>query len=418
MEFITIKGGLKLTGEIQISGSKNSVLPILACSLLTDKEIRLSNIPRLVDVKSMSTLIKSLGVKLKVKNKNFILNTNKITSTKAHYNLVRQMRASFLVLGPLLAREGYAEVSLPGGCAIGSRPVNFHLYAMKKLGANIDISNGYVIAKTKKNGLIGGKINFSQISVGATENAIMAAVLAKGETLINNAACEPEIIDLCNCLVSMGAIIEGIGTNKIFIQGVTNFKSNDHEVIPDRIEACTYIIAAAVTNSKLTIKKLNLEHIKKFLEVMNDMGLNFFAEKNSLLIKRSNQLKAINIKTEVFPGFPTDLQAQLMTLACLAEGTSIIEESIFENRFMHVPELNRLGANIQISGRKAIIEGNKKLVGAEVMATDLRASVSLILGALAAGGNTRINRIYHLDRGYEDIEKKLSNCGASITRGN
>ena len=313
MEFITIKGGLKLTGEIQISGSKNSVLPILACSLLTDKEIRLSNIPRLVDVKSMATLIKSLGVNLKVKNKNFILNTNKITSTKAHYNLVRQMRASFLVLGPLLAREGYAEVSLPGGCAIGSRPVNFHLYAMKKLGANIDISNGYVIATTKKNGLIGGKINFSQISVGATENAIMAAVLAKGETLINNAACEPEIIDLCNCLVSMGAIIEGIGTNKIFIQGVTNFKSNDHEVIPDRIEACTYIIAAAVTNSKLTIKKLNLEHIKKFLEVMNDMGLNFLAEKNSLLIKRSNQLKAINIKTEVFPGFPT---VKLSALIC------------------------------------------------------------------------------------------------------
>lgn len=418
MEYITIQGGVKLKGEIIVSGSKNSALPILASSLLTDKTLSLANVPKLVDVESMTKLIKSLGVNVETNQNRLILKTTQIKSRKADYNLVRQMRASFLVLGPLLAREGYAEVSLPGGCAIGSRPVNLHLHAMKSLGATIDFRDGYIIAKTNKNRLLGGEISFPKISVGATENAIMAAVLAKGETVIHNAACEPEIIDLCNCLVAMGAVIEGIGSNKIELQGVTSLLDASHEIISDRIEACTFIIAAAITRSTLKIKNINFSFIKKFLEIMNHMGLDYFYQNNNLIINPVDELGPIKIKTEEFPGFPTDLQAQLMTLACLSKGVSEIEENIFENRFMHVPELNRLGADIKIMGSKAIIKGNRKFIGAEVMATDLRASVSLILAALAAEGKTKINRIYHLDRGYENIDSKLSLCGASVTRGN
>ena len=418
MEHITIQGGVKLKGEVIVSGSKNSALPILASSLLTDKKLSLTNVPKLVDVVSMTKLIKSLGVNIETNQKGLILKTTQIKSRKADYNLVRQMRASFLVLGPLLAREGYAEVSLPGGCAIGSRPVDLHLEAMKSLGAIIDFRDGYIIAKTNKNRLIGGKISFPKISVGATENAIMAAVLAKGETVIHNAAREPEIIDLCNCLVSMGAIIEGIGSNKIEIQGVTSLLDASHEVIADRIEACTFIIAAAITRSTLKVKNINFSSIRKFLEVMDHMGLEYFFESNDIIINPVEELGPIKIKTEEFPGFPTDLQAQLMTLACLSKGVSKIEENIFENRFMHVPELNRLGADIKIIGSKSIIKGNRKFIGAEVMATDLRASVSLILAALVAEGKTKINRIYHLDRGYENIDSKLSSCGASVIRGN
>ena len=417
MEFITIKGGVSLKGEVLVSGSKNSALPILASALLTNKKLRLTNVPKLVDVKSMTKLIESLGVSIKSEENNLILTTTKITSCKADYNLVRQMRASFLVLGPLLAREGHAEVSLPGGCAIGSRPVDLHLHAMKSLGASIDFLDGYIIAKTKRNGLLGGKISFPKISVGATENAIMAAILARGETVIYNAAREPEIVDLCNCLVSMGAIIEGIGSNIIHIQGVTNLLDASHEIISDRIEACTYIIAAAMTKSTLKIKKIKFSAIKKFLETMDNMGLDYSYKDDAILVNPVNELGPIKIKTEEFPGFPTDLQAQLMTLACLSRGKSEIEENIFENRFMHVPELNRLGADIKIIGSKAIIKGNRKFIGAEVMATDLRASVSLILAALVAEGKTKINRIYHLDRGYENIDSKLSSCGASIIRG-
>jgi UDP-N-acetylglucosamine 1-carboxyvinyltransferase len=418
MEYITIQGGAKLKGEVIVSGSKNSALPILASSLLTDKKLSLTNVPKLVDVLSMTKLIKSLGVNIETNQKGLILKTTQIKSRKADYNLVRQMRASFLVLGPLLAREGYAEVSLPGGCAIGSRPVDLHLQAMKSLGATIDFSDGYIIAKTDKNRLLGGEISFPKISVGATENAIMAAVLAKGETVIHNAAREPEIIDLCNCLVSMGAIIEGIGSNKIELQGVTSLLDASHKVISDRIEACTFIIAAAITRSTLKIKNINFSFIKKFLEVMDHMGLDYFFESNDIIINPVEELGSVKIKTEEFPGFPTDLQAQLMTLACLSKGVSEIEENIFENRFMHVPELNRLGADIKIMGSKAIIKGNRKFIGAEVMATDLRASVSLILAGLVAEGKTKINRIYHLDRGYENIDSKLSLCGASVIRGN
>ena len=417
MEFIIVKGKCKLKGEVKVSGSKNSALPILASSLLSDKEFRLSNVPKLVDVVTMINLIQSLGAEYKFNKDKLILKTNKLKSSRADYELVRKMRASFLVLGPLLARRGYAEVSLPGGCAIGSRPVDLHLYAMQKLGATIDFHDGYVIAKVGKKGLKGEKINFSKVSVGATENAIMAASLAKGETVIHNAAKEPEIIDLCECLVSMGAIIEGIGKSSIYIQGVTSFSDNNHKIIEDRIEACTYVIAAAITKSDLKIQNVNNSHIKTFLKVMRDMGLNFSFKDNQLLIKPINKLDPIKIKTEEYPGFPTDMQAQLMTLACTSNGQSEIEENIFENRFMHVPELNRLGADIKISGSKAIIEGNRKFIGAEVMATDLRASVSLILAALIAKGSTKINRIYHLDRGYEKIDKKLSSCGANIIRG-
>ncbi len=417
MEYIEISGGRELSGEVVLSGSKNSALPILACSLLTDKNIALSNIPDLLDIKSMIELIESLGVKAKKKNHNYILTTKKITSHEANYNLVRKMRASFLTLGPLLAREGFAKISLPGGCAIGSRPVDLHLYAMKKLGANIDFYDGYVIAKSNAKRLIGDKIDFPKISVGATENAVMAAVLAKGETLINNAALEPEIVDLCSCLTSMGARIEGAGTKQIKIDGVDSFLETSHQVISDRIEACTYIIAAAITKSRLCIKKINFEHIGKFLEVMHEMGLKFKFIDQSILIEKSKILSPISLKTKEYPGFPTDLQAQLMTLACVSNGKSYIEESIFENRFMHVPELNRLGAKIKINGKNAIINGNCRFIGAEVMATDLRASVSLILAALIAKGKTKINRIYHLDRGYENIDYKLSTCGAAIKRG-
>ena len=418
MEYIEIDGGRELSGEIVLSGSKNSALPILASSLLSDKSIVLSNVPRLLDIKSMISLIESLGAKVEKKNHNYILKTKNILSHEANYNLVRKMRASFLTLGPLLARDGYAKISLPGGCAIGSRPVDLHLYAMKRLGADIDFSDGYVIAKSNGRRLIGNKIDFPKISVGATENAIMAAVLAKGETLINNVASEPEIVDLCNCLKSMGAKIEGAGTSQIRIQGIDIFLDTSHQIITDRIEACTFIIAAAITNSSLCIKKINSNHIVSFLDIMHKMGLRFKLIKQEILIEKSRKLSSISLKTSEFPGFPTDLQAQIMTLACVSSGKSYIEENIFENRFMHVPELNRLGAHIDINGNTAIVNGNCRFIGAEVMATDLRASVSLILAALIAKGKTKINRIYHLDRGYENIDHKLSICGASIKRGN
>ena len=365
MEYIEIDGGRELSGEIIISGSKNSALPILACSLLSDKPINLSNVPDLLDIKPMINLIESLGATIEKKNNNYIFTTKNILSHVANYNLVRKMRASFLTLGPLLAREGFAKISLPGGCAIGSRPVDLHLYAMKKLGANIDFSDGYVIAKTNGQGLIGNKIEFPKISVGATENAIMAAVLAKGETFINNAALEPEIVDLCNCLTSMGAKIEGAGTSQIRIEGIDVFVDTcHHQVITDRIEACTYIIAAAITHSSLFIKRINYDHIAKFLEIMQEMGLEFKLINNAIFIEKSKKLSSIAIKTQEYPGFPTDLQAQLMTLACVSNGKSFIEENIFENRFMHVPELNRLGADIKIKGNNAIINGNCSFIGA------------------------------------------------------
>ncbi len=420
MDHILIKGGYKLEGKIEISGSKNAALPIIASTLLSDKIIELSNIPNLVDVMSMFELLSSLGAKFKkeslISSEKCSIHARDIASSEASYSLVRKMRASFLVLGPLLTREGIAKVSLPGGCAIGTRPVDLHLQAMKCLGATINLEDGYVYAKAPKGGLKGNTINFQSVSVGATENAIMAAVLARGETIIKNAAVEPEIVDLCFFLNSIGAEIANVGEKTLLIQGVQSLNGGRHSVIPDRIEACTYIIAAAITKSKLDITNIHAEHLNNFLKVMNSMGLNYDLYENKICIKPCDKLKSIRIKTEEYPGFSTDMQAQIMTLACLVEGNSEIEENIFENRFMHVPELNRLGAKINIEGNKAIIRGNRKLIGAEVMATDLRASVSLILAGLVAKGETIVNRIYHLDRGYEKIEKKLSNCGAKIKR--
>ena len=419
MESIIIKGGKPLKGTINISGSKNASLPILASAILV-KKLQLNNIPYLADINSMLNLLNSLGVNYEFANKStknsILLESKAKVSSVADYDLVRKMRASFLVLGPLLTRTGFAKVSLPGGCAIGLRPVDLHVHAMKKLGADIELSDGYVIAKSKKGRLTGNKIKFTDISVGATENAIMAAVLAQGETLIQNAAKEPEVEDLCNCLVSMGAKIDGIGTSNIIIEGVTDLNQVNYEIIPDRIEVCTFMIAAAITQSHLSIKKINSNHIISFLNVMEEMGLKFKIEKNKIEVFESGKLKPISLETSAYPGFPTDMQAQIVTLACLSKGNSAVQENIFENRFMHIPELNRLGANISIEGNKALIRGNCGFVGAEVMATDLRASVSLILAGLSAKGVTKVNRVYHLDRGYEKIDEKLFACGAEIYR--
>ena len=416
MESIIISGGKRLSGTINSSGSKNASLPILALSILS-KCFEIKNIPDLADVTSMLNLLHSLGVNYNLKEKNVLtLKTSDKISSLAEYNLVRKMRASFLVLGPLLSRNGYAKVSLPGGCAIGLRPVNLHIYAMKKLGSEIELTDGYVIAKAKKGQLIGNKIVFPKVSVGATENAIMAAVFAKGETLIKNAALEPEIEDLCNCLISMGVEIEGIGTSSIYIQGVNSLKTISYRVISDRIEACSFIIAAAITKSHLSIKNVNVNHISAFLSVMKKIGLIYKVTEKTVEVFETDDLNPIKLKTSVYPGFPTDLQAQIVTLASLCKGNSEIQENIFENRFMHVPELNRLGANIKIKGNRAFIKGYSKLIGAEVMATDLRASISLILAGLVARGVTKINRVYHLDRGYEKIDAKLMACGADIRR--
>ncbi len=416
MESIIISGGKRLSGTINSSGSKNASLPILALSILS-KCFEIRNIPYLADVTSMLNLLQSLGVNYNLKEKNVLtLKTSDKISSLAEYDLVRKMRASFLVLGPLLSRNGYAKVSLPGGCAIGLRPVNLHIFAMKKLGSEIELTDGYVIAKAKNGQLIGNKIVFPEVSVGATENAIMAAVFAKGETLIKNAALEPEIEDLCNCLISMGVAIEGVGTSSIYIQGVNSLKTISYRVISDRIEACSFVIAAAITKSHLSIKNVNVNHITAFLSVMEKMGLIYKVTEKTVEVFETDDLNPIKLKTSVYPGFPTDLQAQIVTLASLCNGNSEIQENIFENRFMHVPELNRLGAKIKIKGNKALIKGYSKLIGAEVMATDLRASVSLILAGLAANGVTRINRVYHLDRGYEKIDAKLMACGADIRR--
>ena len=419
MESIIIKGGNKLSGTINCSGSKNASLPILALSILT-KRFEVQNVPNLADVSSMLSLLKSLGVQYSFKDKNkkntIILKTEDNISSLAEYDLVRKMRASFLVLGPLLTRNGYAKVSLPGGCAIGLRPVDLHVFAMKNLGAEIELKDGYVIAKANKGRLIGNKINFPQVSVGATENAIIAAVFAKGETLIQNAAKEPEVQDLCNCLVDMGVKIIGIGTSSISIEGVDSLKKISYSVISDRIEACSFMIAAAITRSQLTINNVNSDHIDSFLLVMKEMGLNFKVSEKKIEVFESDHLNPIKLKTSAYPGFPTDIQAQIVTLACLSKGNSEIQENIFENRFMHIPELNRLGASITIEGNKALISGSSEFIGAEVMATDLRASVSLILAGLAAKGTTKVNRVYHLDRGYEKIDKKLLGCGAKIYR--
>ena len=417
MQKLTIVGGKKLNGSINISGSKNATLPILAASILSQNKVTITNIPLVKDVETMINLLSLLGSKIKLvkkRKKIEILNANEL-NTFVSYNLVKTMRAGILVLGPLLARYNKATVSLPGGCAIGSRPVNLHLAALKKMGVNFKIKGGYINA-IAKNGLIGNKITFPKISVGATENTMLAACLAKGKTILNNCACEPEIKDLSRFLVKMGCKIRWLEKRKIEINGVTNLKPLTYRVMFDRIEAGTYMIASAVTDGRIKIKNINPKIIKNEILVMKKMGVIINIKSKEIIVRNSKYIKKINLKTSPYPGFPTDLQAQIMVLMCGANGVSKIIENIFENRFMHIPELNRMGAKIKIKGNQAIIQGKKKLNGAELMATDLRASVSLVLAALSSKSKTTINRVYHLDRGYENIEKKLSNCGAQIKR--
>ena len=416
MDKISILGGKTLEGIITISGSKNATLPILASSLLTSEKSNLYNVPNLLDVITMKDLLSSLGINIKANQKSLFLEPGNNISTHADYELVRKMRASVLVLGPLLARYGEAEVSLPGGCAIGSRPVDIHIDALKKMGANIEIKDGYIKAKVPNKRLIGADISFAKVSVGATENIIMASSLAKGKTIIRNAALEPEIDDLISVLNKMGANINRLDNNQIEVEGVNNLKGFSHSVMPDRIEAGTYAMAAVITGGKIQLLNAEKKYLTNVIKYLIKVGAKIEYNIDGILIEGPKIIKNINIKTEVYPGFPTDLQAQAMALMTVAKGSSVIEESIFENRFMHIAELVRFGANIKISGFKAHIKGRKKLNGAQVMATDLRASSSLILAALKAEGETIINRVYHLDRGYENLEKKLSMCGANIRR--
>jgi len=417
MQKLTIKGKKKLSGSINISGSKNATLPILAATLLTDKAITLTNIPLVQDVYTMINLLKFIGLNIEISKK---LNTLKISRSKkfktiAPYNLLKTMRAGILVLGPLLAKYKKAKVSLPGGCAIGTRPVNLHLFALEKLGAKIKIKNGYIYASAK-NGLKGNIINFPSISVGATENAILAAVNATGRTTISNCAIEPEIQDMIVFLKKIGCDINFINKRKIVIVGTKKFKIASHEVIFDRIELGTYLIAAALIGKKIILLKINPNIIETEIKLLKKMGVKMKIDKNKITVFESDKINSVNIKTEPYPGFPTDLQAQIMVLMLRATGTSKITENIFENRFMHVPELRRMGAKISTKKNIALITGPTNLSGAEVMATDLRASVSLVLAALTADNKTTINRVYHLDRGYENLEKKLKKCKANIKR--
>jgi len=417
MQKLEIRGGKKISGIIKISGSKNATLPILASTILTDKKILITNVPIVKDVQTMVELLRSLGsnIKLnKVKKEIKIIN-KKTLKTYAPYHLLKTMRAGVLVLGPLLSKYKSAKVSLPGGCAIGSRPVDIHLQALKKMGAKIKIKDGYIVASSQKR-LKGSTIKFPKISVGATENILIASCFAEGITKLRNCALEPEVKDLVIFLRKIGVKINWVGKRNINVTGTNKFKSATHKVIFDRIEAGTYIIASAITNGRLKIKNIIPKVIINEINLLRKMGVNIVNKKNYLIVNPSKNLRKINVRTKPYPGFPTDLQAQIMVLMIKANGISTIKETIFENRFMHVSELRRMGAEIEIKGNKAKIFGNKKLNGAELMATDLRASVSLVLAGLISSNKTIINRIYHLDRGYEDIEKKLSNCGAQIKR--
>jgi UDP-N-acetylglucosamine 1-carboxyvinyltransferase len=416
MKKLEVFGGAKLKGQIRISGSKNASLPILAATLLSNKKIHLKNLPKVKDIETMITLLKSLGSLIEG-NKIITINNKKQNKTFAAYHLVKTMRAGILVLGPLLAKFGKARVSLPGGCAIGTRPVDIHLEALSKLGVKYEIIQGYVHANAPK-GLIGTNIKFPKISVGATENLIIAACLAKGKTILSNCAIEPEIKDLVNFLIEMGCNIKWSSKRTIKIEGVTNINELNYQVMPDRIEAGTYLIAAALTEGKLRITGIDPKIIITEINILKKVGAKIIQKKNEVIIQGNKKIKSINIKTSPYPGFPTDLQAQMMVLLCRADKNSYIREEIFENRFMHVAELNRMGAKILINGNKATIKGNIKFEAAELMATDLRASVSLILAALVSKGKSVINRIYHLDRGYENIEKKLQKIGAKIRRIN
>jgi UDP-N-acetylglucosamine 1-carboxyvinyltransferase len=414
MKSIIINGGKRLIGEVSISGAKNAALPILAAGLLCAGKHRISNVPRLADVTTLGRILQNMGVSFERDNHDIVIDSTGLTNPEAPYDLVRTMRASVLVLGPLVARMGRARVSMPGGCAIGARPINLHLMGLEKLGAKVEIEHGYVVAHAKR--LRGAHIYFDTVTVTGTENLLMAAVLADGETVLENAAREPEIVDLANALAGMGAKIEGAGTDIIRVQGVENLRPLDHAVMPDRIETGTFVIAAAITNGSVLIKNCFPGHLDAVLAKVSETGAGITIKNGSLLVTGSREIKPVNVKTLEYPGFPTDMQAQFMSLMTLAGGTSVINETIFENRFTHVAELRRMGADIETDGRTAIVKGVPKLSAAPVMATDLRASASLILAGLAAEGQTVISRIYHLDRGYDSIEQKLSALGADIKR--
>jgi len=423
MDRIRIRGGARLSGAIPISGAKNAALKLMAASLLTAEPLVLHNVPRLADVRAMAELLKSFGVTVAVERGSGLgggdtvrLQAARITSSFASYDIVRKMRASFQVLAPLLARHGEAKVSLPGGCAIGARPVNLHLDALTQMGAKVDLADGYVLAQAK-DGLHGTEIVFPAVSVGATETALMAATLAKGTTIITNAAREPEIADLCHCLIAMGARITGLGTAQLTIEGVKQLHGAEHAVMPDRIETGTYAIAAAIAGGEVELLGARRDTIGALLERLERTGAQVHETPRGIALHvNGGRPASVDLSTAPFPGFPTDLQAQFMALMTVANGTSTIRETIFENRFMHVPELGRLGADIRVEGDVAIVRGVEKLKGAPVMATDLRASVSLVLAGLAAEGETMVHRVYHLDRGFDRLEEKLSGVGADIAR--
>jgi UDP-N-acetylglucosamine 1-carboxyvinyltransferase len=418
MDRIAITGGAPLNGIIPIYGAKNSALKLQAAALLSAEPLILENMPDLADTRFMAQLLKSLGVDITwiKETRTLRMQAGEISSTIAPYELVRKMRATFNVLGPLLARSGHATVSLPGGCAIGARPVDLHLKAFEAMGADIHIEQGYVKAAALR-GLKGAEIAFPFVSVGATEHTMLAAVLAKGDTVLKNVAREPEIVDLAECLNAMGAKVEGAGTDEIRIQGVATLGGATHKVVSDRIETGTYALAVAATGGNVLLQGGRFEHLGALMKVLRAANVEIDAEARGLRVKRGGgRIKPVDFETEPFPGFPTDLQAQAMALLCVADGQSRIKETIFENRFMHAPELARLGAQISVHGNEAIVTGVDRLVGAPVMATDLRASVSLVIAGLAAEGETVVNRVYHLDRGFEKLEAKLAACGAQVKR--
>ena len=419
MDTILVRGNGPLNGEIAIAGAKNACLTLMPATLLTDELLTLTNAPRLSDIRTMTALLESLGVETAgfQDGQVLVMSSHALSSHTADYEIVRKMRASILVLGPMLARDGHAVVSLPGGCAIGARPVDLHLRALEAMGADLDLRDGYVHAKAPAGGLRGAVVDFPLVSVGATENALMAATLARGTTVLNNAAREPEIVDLARCLRAMGAQIDGEGTSTITIQGVDRLGGATHPVVTDRIELGTYMLAPAICGGEVTCLGGRIELVESFCEKLDEAGISVTESDRGLTVSRKNgRVRAVSVKTEPFPGFPTDLQAQMMALLCTADGVSDLEETIFENRFMHAPELTRMGARIDVHGGHARVTGVDRLKGAPVMATDLRASVSLILAGLAAEGETVVSRVYHLDRGYEKVVRKLRGVGADIER--
>jgi UDP-N-acetylglucosamine 1-carboxyvinyltransferase len=423
MDKIIVEGGKPLSGTIPISGAKNAALTLLPCALLTEEPLTLRNLPRLADIDSFQHLMTQFGVSTSIAGARpgdfgrvMTLEAPRLTSSTAPYDLVRKMRASILVLGPLLARAGEATVSLPGGCAIGNRPIDLHLKALEAFGAHIELASGYVRAIAPDGGLPGGRFSFPVVSVGATENAIMASVLGNGTTVLHNAAREPEVVDLCNLLDAMGAEIEGIGSSEITVHGVPRLHGATYKVMADRIEAGSYACAAAITGGEVTLQGASFEDMEATVQALHEAGVLVEPVATGIRVAANGAIRPITLSTAPYPGFATDMQAQLMALLCRAEGASVLTETIFENRYMHVPELNRMGAHIETKGRTAIVHGVKQMTGAPVMATDLRASMSLVIAGLFAEGRTEVNRVYHLDRGYERLEEKLALVGANVER--